>query len=170
MCFALPCRDSTGNRPDASLRPAVTPLMCFAPPRRNSTGNRPDASLRSAVTPPGIDRMLRSARLLRPRLPLRSPADRSLFEAPQVLLTDAHALTGPIPCIQFRIIKKGRLKPTLLIIGDSTGNRTRVTAVKGRCLDRLTMEPYHTSLIIHISGSFASIFYGFRIKNMIHLI
>ena len=25
---------------------------------------------------------------------------------------------------------------------DSTGNRTRVTAVKGRCLDRLTMEPY----------------------------
>ena len=26
--------------------------------------------------------------------------------------------------------------------GDPTGNRTRVTAVKGRCLDRLTMEPY----------------------------
>ncbi len=26
--------------------------------------------------------------------------------------------------------------------GDSTENRTRVTAVKGRCLDRLTMEPY----------------------------
>ena len=25
--------------------------------------------------------------------------------------------------------------------GDSTENRTRVTAVKGRCLDRLTMEP-----------------------------
>ena len=25
---------------------------------------------------------------------------------------------------------------------DSTGNRTRVTAVKGRCLDRLTMEPH----------------------------
>ncbi len=30
--------------------------------------------------------------------------------------------------------------------GDSTGNRTRVTAVKGRCLDRLTMEP-HKKLI-----------------------
>ena len=25
--------------------------------------------------------------------------------------------------------------------GDSTENRTRVTAVKGRCLNRLTMEP-----------------------------
>ena len=25
---------------------------------------------------------------------------------------------------------------------DSDGNRTRVTAVKGRCLDRLTTEPY----------------------------
>ena len=27
---------------------------------------------------------------------------------------------------------------------DSNGNRTRVTAVKGRCLNRLTMEPYPT--------------------------
>ena len=25
---------------------------------------------------------------------------------------------------------------------DSNGNRTRVTAVKGRCLNRLTTEPY----------------------------
>ena len=27
-------------------------------------------------------------------------------------------------------------------LNDSDGNRTRVTAVKGRCLDRLTTEPY----------------------------
>ena len=27
------------------------------------------------------------------------------------------------------------------LFGDSSGNRTRVTAVKGRCLNRLTMEP-----------------------------
>ncbi len=27
---------------------------------------------------------------------------------------------------------------------DSDGNRTRVTAVKGRCLNRLTMEPHAT--------------------------
>ena len=29
--------------------------------------------------------------------------------------------------------------------GDPTGNRTRVTAVKGRCLDRLTTEPHFLS-------------------------
>ena len=28
------------------------------------------------------------------------------------------------------------------IFSDSDGNRTRVTAVKGRCLNRLTKEPY----------------------------
>ena len=32
--------------------------------------------------------------------------------------------------------------------GDSTGNRTRVTAVKGRCLDRLTMEPIKIAFTI----------------------
>ena len=115
--------------------------------------------------------MLRSARILRPRLPARSPADRSLFEAPQVLLTDAHALTGPIPSDNFNGYENRQVNDLpIFISGDSTGNRTRVTAVKGRCLDRLTMEPYHTFFIIHIFGSFASIFYGFRIKNMIHLI
>ena len=30
------------------------------------------------------------------------------------------------------------------ILNDSDGNRTRVTAVKGRCLNRLTTEPYVT--------------------------
>ena len=30
-------------------------------------------------------------------------------------------------------------------INDSNGNRTRVTAVKGRCLNRLTMEPYYSA-------------------------
>ena len=29
---------------------------------------------------------------------------------------------------------------------DSYGNRTRVTAVKGRCLNRLTKEPYYLVL------------------------
>ena len=36
----------------------------------------------------------------------------------------------------------GALTYNALSCSDSTGNRTRVTAVKGRCLDRLTMEPY----------------------------
>ena len=30
---------------------------------------------------------------------------------------------------------------TIFDCNDSNGNRTRVTAVKGRCLNRLTMEP-----------------------------
>ena len=34
---------------------------------------------------------------------------------------------------------------TILNSNDSDGNRTRVTAVKGRCLDRLTTEPYINS-------------------------
>ena len=34
---------------------------------------------------------------------------------------------------------------------DSYGNRTRVTAVKGRCLDRLTKEPYFTEYDFNIS-------------------
>ena len=37
---------------------------------------------------------------------------------------------------------------TCFQIGDSTGNRTRVTAVKGRCLDRLTMEPFLTGNVL----------------------
>ena len=53
---------------------------------------------------------------------------------------------------------------------DSNGNRTRVTAVKGRCLNRLTMEPYiHLSLcfshdrdlIYHRLGCLASVFLKF---------
>ena len=55
---------------------------------------------------------------------------------------------------------------------DSNGNRTRVTAVKGRCLNRLTMEPclhhcfsddrviyYHSS--IRIASVFWKFFYSF---------
>ena len=32
---------------------------------------------------------------------------------------------------------------------DSYGNRTRVTAVKGRCLNRLTKEPHYVQLYIY---------------------
>ena len=46
---------------------------------------------------------------------------------------------------------------------DSNGNRTRVTAVKGRCLNRLTMEPNkkivpskpNTEIIIHHLTTFS---------------
>ena len=36
-----------------------------------------------------------------------------------------------------------RIKFMQSLASDSDGNRTRVTAVKGRCLDRLTTEPYN---------------------------
>ena len=59
------------------------------------------------------------------------------------------------------------------IFSDSDGNRTRVTAVKGRCLNRLTMEPYiylslcfshDRDLIYHRLGCLASVFLNF-LKN-----
>ena len=37
---------------------------------------------------------------------------------------------------------KKRLRIMRSLCGDATGNRTRVTAVKGRCLNRLTIAPY----------------------------
>ena len=71
--------------------------------------------------------------------------------------------------INFRLIKKAPTRIELVIevlqtfalplgygailyikrfrANDSDGNRTRVTAVKGRCLNRLTTEPYLYSFI-----------------------
>ncbi len=44
----------------------------------------------------------------------------------------------------------------LLNFNDSNGNRTRVTAVKGRCLNRLTMEPFAVRLTSSASLFIAS--------------
>ena len=61
----------------------------------------------------------------------------------------------------------------VLLASDPCGNRTRVTAVKGRCLNRLTMEPYiylslcfshDRNLIYHRLGCLASVFLNF-LKN-----
>ena len=47
---------------------------------------------------------------------------------------------GAITCINMmHYIKKSYIRQD---VSDSDGNRTRVTAVKGRCLNRLTTEPY----------------------------
>ena len=43
-----------------------------------------------------------------------------------------------------RTVRKANC-PYVNLINDSDGNRTRVTAVKGRCLNRLTTEPYSHS-------------------------
>ena len=54
--------------------------------------------------------------------------------------------------------------------GDPYGNRTHVSAVKGRCLNRLTMEPHiylslcfshDRNLIYHKLGCLASVFLNF---------
>ena len=39
-------------------------------------------------------------------------------------------------------------------LNDSNGNRTRVTAVKGRCLNRLTMEPYLPAVFFSHNAGF----------------
>ena len=62
------------------------------------------------------------------------------------------------------------VKSAYSTLNDSNGNRTRVTAVKGRCLNRLTMEPYiylslcfshDRYLIYHKLGCLASVFLNF---------
>ena len=49
---------------------------------------------------------------------------------------NSYACISTLLCLQLT-----RFTPQLSW-SDSNGNRTRVTAVKGRCLNRLTMEPY----------------------------
>ena len=42
-------------------------------------------------------------------------------------------------------------------LDDSDGNRTRVTAVKGRCLNLLTTEPYYyVALVLYQTKAFNS--------------
>ena len=60
-----------------------------------------------------------------------------------------------------------------LLRSDSDGNRTRVTAVKGRCLNRLTTEPYNFTrskrdrdLYYHTLGYFATLFFTFININL----
>ena len=55
--------------------------------------------------------------------------------------------------------------PFFTLIGDSTGNRTRVTAVKGRCLDRLTMEPFLNQQRPTFPGSFPPSIIGAKELN-----
>ena len=50
-------------------------------------------------------------------------------------------LNRRITVLQTGALPLGYRTKAIQIINDSNGNRTRVTAVKGRCLNRLTMEP-----------------------------
>ena len=62
------------------------------------------------------------------------------MEADDRTRTDNLLITNQLLC-QLSHIGMMNSKSRLLS-SDSDGNRTRVTAVKGRCLNRLTMEPY----------------------------
>ena len=46
-----------------------------------------------------------------------------------------------------------RIKFMQSLASDSDGNRTRVTAVKGRCLDRLTTEPHAVFAFLYLKNS-----------------
>ena len=61
------------------------------------------------------------------------------MEADDRTRTDNLLITNQLLC-QLSHIGMMNSKSRLLS-SDSDGNRTRVTAVKGRCLNRLTMEP-----------------------------
>ena len=57
-------------------------------------------------------------------------------------------------------------------LSDSYGNRTRVTAVKGRCLDRLTTGPYHafsSVTVVYNITPFINLqpFFTFSAKSML---
>ena len=63
----------------------------------------------------------------------------------------------PVPPIARALCKnRDQQMPISACNGDSIENRTRVTAVKGRCLNRLTMEPH----MIEIAELAASYFPG----------
>ena len=66
---------------------------------------------------------------------------KTRFELATLALARRCSTPEPLPHT-FHIYKAAVSSAALSSSGDSTGNRTRVTAVKGRCLDRLTMEPY----------------------------
>ena len=65
---------------------------------------------------------------------------KTRFELATLALARRCSTPEPLPHT-FHICKAAVSSAALSFSGDSTGNRTRVTAVKGRCLDRLTMEP-----------------------------
>ena len=63
----------------------------------------------------GLDRLHSFARRLLPWLPVRSPADRSLFEYPPDILTYAGALSGSTPHTKFNIKRNDQMIIPLLV-------------------------------------------------------
>ena len=76
------------------------------------------------------------------------PVSRNKKKADDRTRTDNLLITSQLLCQLSHIgtlpftLSSARLRQALRALHDSNGNRTRVTAVKGRCLNRLTMEPH----------------------------
>lgn len=77
-----------------------------------------------------------------------------LHTAPTGLPYDPNLQEGDEDFMEIQKNKNRRsdLRSNGLLLGDPTGNRTRVTAVKGRCLDRLTMGPKRNPAASYFPG------------------
>ena len=126
------CRDRS---PDGNLNPRVRP--CSSAPERFSAQF---VAVQRAVG----ERGLRKSIIGRESEPLHAP----MFICP--FFDPAHALPrrrapwrgSDLLCESSKT--KGTAMQCLFVFGDPDGNRTRVTAVKGRCLSRLTTGPLLT--------------------------
>ena len=63
------------------------------------------------------------------------------------------ARTGFEPVIRVLQTRALPLGYRAILLNDSDGNRTRVTAVKGRCLNRLTMGPDCLFILSYLTAS-----------------
>ena len=119
--WRLACDESAGRRMllvAVSLREPRQSVAAYG----RSLARTDIRTLFTLMTPPGIR---------------RNPASGVLSAE----LRFARANPSGSPRLTARPTKKHRRLP-VFFVGDPTGTRTRVTAVKGRCLNRLTMGPY----------------------------
>ena len=76
----------------------------------------------------------------------------ALLKRPQGILTTAYKNKSAVREANGIDIKKAANRNSSRRCGDPDGNRTRVTAVKGRCLNRLTTGPYNFSGELFLRG------------------
>ena len=76
----------------------------------------------------------------------------ALLKRPQGILTTAYKNKSAVREANGIDIKKAANRNSSRRSGDPDGNRTRVTAVKGRCLNRLTTGPYNFSGELFLRG------------------
>ena len=91
----------------------------------------------------------------RRRVPRLAHSVRTVLKSPFSRLTRARRKRWHrVRSLQFetpKTYKKDRLFCKTCLFGDPDENRTRVTAVKGRCLNRLTTGPYMSTVLRRIT-------------------